>query len=174
MKIKLLILLAALILNTVITTSAQQKTTSNPLVIKEYEGVVNATVTLVDGNFQKAGNECFVVTKQNDYLNFIQRIPTRQISMTNPAPKSNDPLLKKPAVKFDKNSILVCIRNDGMYGEIKLVSIDTSGEKAIVTVSFPPIPPDYEMMAQPIDVGKYKAIVIKKMNKPVEFKILTD
>lgn len=50
---------------------------------------------------------------QQDFDAFVQRVPRTQVSMTNPPPRNDDPILQHPSVDFSKNMVVVVLRAGG-------------------------------------------------------------
>jgi hypothetical protein len=140
------------------------------MILNEYNGLVSSGLRLENDKMVQSPNETYVIRNNKEYNSFIDRILTHEVSMKNPADPSNDPLLKKPFVDFDKNMMLVCIRHDGIYGEIKLLDIKYDVTPAEVFVNFPPLSEESKMYTQPTsDIGKYTAYVVKRIDKEVKF-----
>jgi len=143
---------------------------SSAVIVQEFSGLVNGGVRFKNGKTIQPPNETIVIRDNEKYNNFIERIPTKEISMKNPAKPSNDPLLKKPHIDFKNNMMLVCIRHDGIYGEIKLLDIKFYATPVEVSVNFLPLTEESKMWAQPISgIGKYMAFVVKRTDKEIRF-----
>jgi len=138
-------------------------------IIQEYHGIVNATRIFENGTMMSASQENYVINDQKEYKEFVGRIYPKQVTMTNPAPDSDDPLLKQPKIDFEKYSLMVMIRNDGMYGKINLFDIKRKYDPIIVTVEFPALENETMFLAQPNGLGSYLAFVIKKIDREAMF-----
>jgi len=136
-------------------------------VIAAYEGRIHAMVVDKDLR-QVSGPTEITIRNQADYEAFVARIPSRQVTRTNPAPPSQDPLLKKPCINFDKNMMLVVIRPDNMYVTSQFVSVLLDKEILQVHVR-DPHPGDTTFYSQPQGVGTYRALVVRKHKGAVRF-----
>jgi hypothetical protein len=109
-----------------------------------------------------------VITNQTGFNAFIAWIPIREITKTNPAPPSQDPLLKKPKVYFGTNMVLVAIRHDTMYISPKFESLTVNNDTLRVVVLDRGLG-DWAGLAQCIGVGTYYAVIVPKHNGLIQF-----
>jgi hypothetical protein len=110
-----------------------------------------------------------VIRTQAEYESFVGRIPTHEISMTNPAPESDDPLLKLPPVDFSKVMLLVAER-DSMYVGPQLGAPKQDGGAWEVHVTFPD-EGGAAMAARVYGVGTYHLKVVARFEGEVAFKL---
>jgi hypothetical protein len=110
-----------------------------------------------------------VIRTQAEYESFVGRIPTHEISMTNPAPESDDPLLKLPPVDFSKVMLLVAER-DSMYVGPQLGAPKQEGGAWEVHVAFPD-EGGAAMAARVYGVGTYHLKVVARFEGEVAFKL---
>ena len=107
-----------------------------------------------------------VVRDTKAYARFLDRIPTKQISRTRPAPPNTDPLLKKPKVDFAKHTLLAVSRPSmtrPVFGKIT-----KSKNEIAVTVKFP----QDQIAARTIHIGTYSAVLIPKTDLPLRLRIV--
>lgn len=117
-------------------------------------------------------SEFLVIRDQAAYEAFIGRIPERQISMTANPPKSNDPLLQKPALDFAKQMLVVVIRREHIYAKVSVAGVEKHGAgKWLVKAAFEAVSKDDAMMQYPLGVGTYAAAVVAKFDGEVEREI---
>lgn len=88
-----------------------------------------------------------VVRTQADHDAFVGSIPTHEIQKTNPAPPSDDPLLRKPAIDFAQDMLIVA-RRDSMYRAPEIRAVRTRGDELVVEVVHPPLGDSLRMAAQ--------------------------
>lgn len=134
----------------------------NSIVIKKrYCGVADIMVynpTVSRRPYKKL--KPLVIKNQRQYEQFIRKIPKTIVSMTNPAPKSNDPLLKKPKINF-KYYIMIVVFNSSISTSVEKISFTQNGQLLDVAVRWKkPF-----MGAQPIDLGAYCAYIVDKHSK---------
>jgi dipeptidyl aminopeptidase/acylaminoacyl peptidase len=136
-------------------------------VVDSYEGRIRATS--FDRNFRKVtGPTEMIVKTQADYEAFVAKIPKRQITKTNPAPPSNDPLLKKPAIDFGKHVMLVAIRANSMYVTPKLESVVADKDALLVHILDPDLG-ETRFLNQMQGISTYLAVVVPKHMGSVKF-----
>jgi hypothetical protein len=132
-----------------------------------YRGLANRQ-TLNPETGQTAWNDTpLTITSQEAYEAFVAQIPEYEMSKTQPAPKSNDPLLAKPPVDFSKHTMLV-VFHPVAAAELNFTKIVSDGTK---------IRADYEaqvnaqdsMLAQDTALGAYTAVVIPVAGLPAEY-----
>ncbi|MFP6884134.1 MAG: hypothetical protein VCA40_06855 [Roseibacillus sp.] len=140
-------------------------------VIATYEGRIGTASYQgsPDGfSFAATGPTEIIIRTQADYEAFVARLPQRQITKTNPAPPSDDPLLKKPAIDFENNIMLVAIRSDSMYVSPQFESIVADKNALIVRISDPDLG-ETGSANQQGGIGTYQAVVVPKRKGPIQF-----
>ena len=95
----------------------------------------------------------------------ISSIPTEEITQTQPAGPSDDPLLKKPAVDFNAVTLLVAYRAEDMYARAQMGEPKLEGDTLVVPLSYPP----GEMGASQLGIGTYTLKVVPRHDGPVRF-----
>lgn len=103
-----------------------------------------------------------VVRDQKGYDAFLDRIPTRRIQKKEPAPPSQDPLLKRPEVDWSKYVGIVAYSNN-IHTEVTIeeLRLEPDGESVQVKVRrF--LPPGAEHGARPYGYGQYDFVLIEK------------
>jgi hypothetical protein len=136
-------------------------------VVDSYEGRIRATS--FDRNFRKVtGPTEMIVKTQADYEAFVAKIPKRQITKTNPAPPSKDPLLKKPAIDFGKHMMLVAIRANSMCVTPKLEFVVAEKGALIVHILDPDLG-ETRFLNKMQGIGTYLPVVVPKRKGPIQF-----
>ena len=109
----------------------------------------------------------WVIRDQAAYDQFVGQIPTKRVQKRQPAPPSEDPLLKKPAVDFAKHMLLVVGRDD-MYVGPKIASVSRNDAGLAVVVELPD-PGDSAMAARVLGMGRYHAVKVERVEGPVKW-----
>ena len=109
-----------------------------------------------------------VIRDREAFLSFIESIPKTQILPTNPAPPSNNPLLKKPEVDFANKMVLVATRSENMHVEVRFGEISRKGNTLTVEVIYPPVG-DTAMEQSQLGIGTFVAVLVDRAEK-VEFR----
>lgn len=136
-------------------------------IAKSYTGRVRLAMKMPGAKAEASGGQ--VLRDQASYEAFIKRIPTKRVTKRRPAPPSDDPLLKRPAVDFGKQMVIVFDRDD-MYVGPQIVRVVAKGSGAVVKVVLPD-PGKSAMMARVMDVGTYHAVVVPKVSGEVSFEV---
>ena len=145
----------------------EKKAGAKAPVVASYRGLIHAMS--YDRNFRELkGPTERIIRTQADYESFVGKIPKRTISKTNPSPPSNDPLLKKPPVDFEKHMMLVAVRANSMYVTPKLESIAVEKGTMFVHVLDPDLG-DTRFLNQMQGIGTYLALVVPKHAGPIKF-----
>jgi hypothetical protein len=145
----------------------EKKTGAKLPVVASYRGLIHAMS--YDRNFRELkGPTERIIRTQADYESFVGKIPKRTISKTNPSPPSNDPLLKKPPVDFEKHMMLVAVRANSMYVTPKLESVAVEKGTMFVHVLDPDLG-DTRFLNQMQGIGTYLALVVPKHAGPIKF-----
>lgn len=109
-----------------------------------------------------------VIRNQEDYEYFIKGIPKKAFGAMMDATEDNkDPLLKIPSIDFD-NKMMIAVFRYNFYVSPKITRITETGEKVIVTYEFPPLG-KYEIGNRDMMTATYMAVVVKRIDKKVEF-----
>jgi len=107
------------------------------------------------------------VKNDSEYDTFIAQIPEKRVQKRQPAPDSEDPMLKRPPVDFETQMLLV-VRSGSIYEFPKISEVlDTPAEREVI-YTIPPVE-NLEMMAQPGGVGRYAAVLVAKTDGAVRF-----
>lgn len=108
-------------------------------------------------------------TVKNDaeYDAFIAQIPTKRIQMRQPAPDSDDPMLKRPAIDFS-SQMLVVVRSSSLYEVPEIVKILDRGDEREVVYTIPPVENLYDC-CQPGATGRYAAALVARTEGEVRF-----
>ena len=116
----------------------------------------------------------FVVRNDGSYDNLLERIPKNAIQKKQPAPPSDDALLKRPAVDFSTEMIVVAVCGT-FYCPISLQSYRVEGDTLIVSYEAPGEDEGASMAARPIGMngvdayGNYAAGVVPAHDGDVTF-----
>jgi len=145
----------------------EKKTGAKLPVVASYRGLIHAMS--YDRNFRELkGPTERIIRTEAEYDDFLRKIPKRTISKTNPSPPSNDPLLKKPPVDFEKHMMLVAVRANSMYVTPKLESVAVEKGTMFVHVLDPDLG-DTRFLNQMQGIGTYLALVVPKHAGPIKF-----
>lgn len=132
---------------------------------KTYTGVCNMPMKM-PGDVIPAQNK--TISNQEECESFISSIPSKDISNANPAPDSDGPLLKKPAIDFGKNMALALTKANTLSTKPTIDSIAIKGKVIAVKGSYPK-PPQIE--SYPEGIGSYTFVIIPKFTGEVKFDI---
>lgn len=110
-----------------------------------------------------------VIRDQKAYDDFVASIPAREITPMNPAPKSGDPLLDKPAVDFKTQVLVVAFRTENMYVKARIGRIRVEGGRLVVDVVKEPLG-GTELAASQVGVGTYNAVLLDRTDAEVVFR----
>lgn len=122
------------------------------------------------GHVQHSGPSRTLVIKNDEELAaFVSTIPKNRIQKKQPAPPSDDPLLGKPAIDFNKHMLLVALRGNTMYVHPTLDVPRLVGAQLVVDVTEPPLG-DTRHAAAMQGIGTYAAILIDRHPGEITFK----
>lgn len=112
-----------------------------------------------------------VILDQTGYQALLAALPERRIQMKQPAPPSDDPLLKRPEIDFTRHMLVVAVRRSMFHGpKISRVSLLRGRE---LTVEILLVSPDGIMpMASRDDVGTYEAVVVPRAEEKAAFRVV--
>ncbi|MGB0744303.1 MAG: hypothetical protein ACPGSB_07230 [Opitutales bacterium] len=132
-------------------------------VTESYGGNIDIFAPLVlddAGNIQTEDfpNEKFepllVIRTEQDYSDFLGRIPNKQVGKGPAAAKNNDPMLQKPKIDFTESMLVVLTRAGLFAPEIKKVT-RKDGNIVVEAEEYP----DFAE-ARPYGTGSYSAVLI--------------
>jgi hypothetical protein len=110
--------------------------------------------------------EALLIRDRSAFEAFVDRIPEHKLQKRQPAPPSDDPLLERPTIDFDRHSIVVLVRGDTPWGTIEVRSLQREGDRLLVRSEHPPLP-EHGPMAQPMGIGTYIALVVDRFDGPL-------
>ncbi len=152
----------------VVTETPRHNRVDNALpAIAVYDGLIRP-IRFTKDFHEVTGPTERIIRTQVDYEAFVAQIPLRQITKTNPAPPSKDPLLKKPFIDFAKHMVLIAIRTDSMYVCSHIESLVLDGQALRVHVLDPDLG-ETRFLNQMRDIGTYRAVVVPQHPGPIEF-----
>lgn len=137
-------------------------------IIQEYTGMINSVVKFGDSE-SYASDESFVVTNKAEYESFTNRIYPYVISKTEPQQENDDVLRKKPEIDFNKYDLIVLVRNDNPFAELRISDVNTEVNPALVVVDKRPLSDNAKFSSYPLYIGSYSAYLVNKINKKVQF-----
>lgn len=132
-------------------------------ILHSWGGSINLRLT----DFGAALSTPSVVKSDAEYATFIGQIPTKRIQMRQPAPDSEDPMLKRPPVDFATQMLLV-VRSGSLHQVPEITEVLDSPDEREVIYTIPAVE-NLEMMAQPSGVGRYAAVLVAKEDGAVRF-----
>jgi len=111
-----------------------------------------------------------VIRDQAGYEAFVGSIPDKVISMKQPSPPSDDPLLKKPAIDFEKHMLILATRHNMYVGPV-IDKAKQRGDSVADTVTLPD-PGDSKHMSARADIGTYHLVVVPAVPGEVTFEFV--
>lgn len=112
--------------------------------------------------------EHLAVRSPAEFDAFIGSIPTHRIQMKQPAPPSDEPLLKRPAIDFAKHTLLVAVRDD-MYVGPEISAVTRAGAGVVVDVALPDLG-DAVHAARMEGVGTYHAVLVDRVEGDITWR----
>lgn len=110
-----------------------------------------------------------VIQSAEEFQSFVSAIPTKRIQKRQPAPPSNDPLLKDPQLDFSTHTMIV-IERSSMYIGPEIERVEAKGTGAHVLYRLPPLG-ETVYAAAVMDMGTYVAILVPKLEGEVSFEL---
>ena len=107
-----------------------------------------------------------IIRSASDYEAFVERIPRTRITMRQPAPPSDDPLLRKPAVDFTTHVLVVAYRADTMFAEPAFDKPRWEGDQVVVHVHHPNVA-EASHYAALAGIGTYRAGLLRHGGAPI-------
>lgn len=98
------------------------------------------------------------------YAELVALIPEKQIQKKQPAPPSDDPLLQKPEVDFEKHMIVAVFRADTMYVHPKLSNPRRKDGALVLDLEHPPLGETAHAAAR-ADIGTYAAVLVSRADE---------
>jgi len=111
-----------------------------------------------------------VIRSAEEFAAFASAIPKKRVQKRQPAPPSNDPLLKDPQLDFATQSLIV-IQRPSMYVNPEIERVEARGAGAHVLYRLPPLG-DTVHAAAVMDMGTYAAVLVPKIEGEVSFELL--
>ena len=111
------------------------------------------------GLIQCRGRGWTALRTQAEYQAFVDRLPKDRVQMKQPAPPSQDPLLKMPPVDFRQHA-LVAVWSHNIHIEARVVEAHLEGDDMKVELSFE-TPRDYRNYAAPDGFGQYHLVEVE-------------
>lgn len=110
-----------------------------------------------------------VIRNRTQYAAFVVRIPRRRVTKgPRRKEKSNDPLLKKPAIDFTRHMLLV-VMDGNWYNKLAVMDMNRSGSK--LQVRYRVTQTRGSLMGQrPLGTGVYLACLVPRVRGRVTFK----
>jgi len=108
-----------------------------------------------------------VIRDQAAYDAFVDTLPTQRIQKKQPAPPSDDPLLKRPAVDFTQHMLLVALRDDMYVGPV-IRAVRPVASDLLVEVDHPD-PGETVYAARAMGVGTYHAVKVPRVDGEVRW-----
>lgn len=132
-------------------------------ILHSWGGTINLRLT----DFGAELSTPSTVKNDSEYDAFIAQIPTKRIQMRQPAPDSEDPMLKRPAVDFETQMLLV-VRSGSIHQVPEITEVLDSPDEREVIYTIPAVE-NLEMMAQPRGTGRYAAVLVSRTDGRVRF-----
>ncbi len=116
---------------------------------------------------RRVATETLTIRSADEFLRFIERIPRLEMDFV-PSPKpSNDPLLQRPAIDFDRHMVLTIISHEPnrfIDSEILALERTTAGLRILCRFSAPG-----PVVSKIISYGTYCAVVVGRFDGEVVF-----
>ncbi len=148
-------------------SAADTATNAAPSIEKKWSGRIHVAMSAPGG--PPAAMPPRVIRDREGFERFVAMIPKKEISKTQPAPDSDDPLLSKPPINFATHMILVAFRTDTMYVHPVLEKPRRDGDKLVIDLVHPPLG-DTAMMNAAHGIGTYGAVLMPGFAGEVEFR----
>lgn len=116
---------------------------------------------LVSGEEREGGVVVHWLDSDEAYHAFVERLPKHRIQMKQPAPPSDDPLLRKPAVDFTRDVLVVAVRWH-MYEGPRITHVTPNGDTLQVAVDI--ADGGRKVLASRADVGTYQAVRVARLD----------
>jgi len=108
-----------------------------------------------------------VIRDQAEYAALVATLPKYRVQMKQPAPPSEDPLLKRPPIDFSRHMLVVAIRRS-MFYRPKIRRVLLAHGKELIVEILHESPAGIMAMASRSDVGTYEAVIVPRADeKPV-------
>ena len=134
-------------------------------VVQEFRGRIFQRKSLVATD--KSEETTLLIRNQEEFENFVARIPKRAIQKKQPVPPSQDPLLLQK--EFDtKLMMLVSMRFDNNYAYAPFEKVEKTADGILALYSLPPLG-ETRMYASMSGVGTYHAVLISADSAKVLF-----
>ena len=111
-----------------------------------------------------------IIRNNEQFADFVHRIPKRKIQKKNPAPLSDDPFVNGLLIDFNQHILLVSIRSDNMYAKAPIVSVLETNDYITAMIEVESLD-DTEMMASVGGIGTYYAVKIPLLLQEIVFTI---
>ena len=108
-----------------------------------------------------------IVDNEKALDEFRQRIPKKRPTKKHPAPPNEDPLLQEGALDFQKNLLIVVMRDETISAYPEFKSVQEDEHQVVVHFHLPEPPPE----ARPFGWGTYRAVVLPIQKKPYQVKL---
>ena len=125
-------------------------------IVQEFRGRVFQRRSLVATDTPE--DTTLLIRTQEDFENFVARIPKRAIQKKQPAPPSQDPLLSQETLDSGL-MMLVSMRFDNNYAYAPINKVEKSADAIHAWYSLPPLG-ETAMYASMSGVGTYHAVLI--------------
>jgi hypothetical protein len=111
--------------------------------------------------------EEFVIRDEQGFLQFIDRVPKTVMDFVPNPPPSNDPLLQRPTIDFDKHMVLIIISHEpNCFIELDIVDIELTPKVMRVLCRYSDPSP---VVQKVINYGDYCAAVVPRFDGDVVF-----
>ena len=120
----------------------------------------------VDDLIRFNNEECVIRDDQN-FHRFIDRIPENVMDFVPSPPPSNDPLLQRPKIDFDKHIVLVIISHEpNCFIDLDIVGIELTSKAMKVLCHYSEPGP---VVPKAISYGAYCAVLTRRFEGKVVF-----
>ena len=119
------------------------------------------------GDLIRFNKEECVIRDEQSFHRFIARIPEKVMDFVPSPPPSNDPLLQRPKIDFDKHMVLVIISHEpNCFIDLDIVGIEPTSKAMEVHCHYSEPGP---VMQKAISYGAYCAVVTHRFDAEVVF-----
>ena len=116
-------------------------------------------VTSFTGFVSCQGRGWAALRTQQEYQDFVARIPRQRLQMKQPAPPSTDPLLHLPPFDFERDALIVAW-SDNVYVITSIEDVRRQGEDLEIDLSFNQ-PGNLKARATPHGFGHYHLLRVE-------------
>lgn len=136
-----------------------------PPAAERWTGRISAAVGLGDDTGAPSHE---VIRDEAAWQGFVAQIPTHEITPTQPAPPSTDPLLTMTGIDWSRKMVIVVRRGDTMYVAPEIGAVGLREGRLEVTYGLPPLG-ETALYAAQQGIGTYAAVLVDRWDGAIDF-----